>query len=118
MNYKELLEFQKFRDFLPTKNGVKTFELKGHDNLGDDIMKIVIDASPERLTNIALYDGIGNQMYPPHFIKNDELVNYIAGVADESEINEIVLCGPQVYTTKIAENLQKHFTTVNFTLLK
>ena len=74
MNYKELLEFQKFRDFLPTKNGIKTFELKGHDNLGSGNMRIVIDASPERLASVTYYDGIGNQIYPPHSMNIQNIV--------------------------------------------
>ena len=81
-------------------------------------MKIVIDASPERLSSVTFYDGIGNQMYPPHYIQNENLINYIHGVADEGDIHEIILCGPEIYTTKIGENLRKHFTTVHFTLLK
>lgn len=32
LSEKELLEAQRFRDFLPTKNGCTVFTLKGHDN--------------------------------------------------------------------------------------
>lgn len=117
MNYKELLESQKFRDFLPTKNGIKTFKLRGHDNLEGDMMKVVIDASPERLNSITYYDGMGNQIYPPAYMENDKLVDFIKGVSDENDIAEIVVVGPQDYTKKIMENLKANFTTVNFTLV-
>ena len=117
MNYKELLEFQKFRDFLPTKNGIKTFELRGHDNLGGDMMKVVIDASPERLSSITYYDGIGNQIYPPRQIAIDDIKNYMLGISNEFDINEIVVVGPQSYTKKLVKDLKTTFKTVNFTLV-
>lgn len=30
--YDDMIEFQQFRDFLPTKNGVMVFRLVGHEN--------------------------------------------------------------------------------------
>lgn len=117
MNYKELLEFQKFRDFLPTKNGIKTFELRGHDNLEGDNMRIVIDASPERLASVTYYDGIGNQIYPPHSMNIQNIVEYISNISDEHDINEIVVAGPRDYTAKIVKDLKKTFKTTNFTLV-
>lgn len=80
-------------------------------------MRIIIDASPERLTSIVYYDGIGNQIYPPKQIENDKLVDFIKGVSDENDIAEIVIAGPHDYTKKIMENLKTNFTTVNFTLV-
>jgi len=117
MNYKELLEFQKFRDFLPTKNGVTIFNLKGHDNLEGDMMKVVIDVSPERLGSITYYDGIGNQIYPPRQMALNDIKNYMLGVSNEFDINEIVIAGPQSYTKKLVEDLKATFKTVNFTLV-
>jgi len=31
---RETIESQRFRDFLPTKNGCMVFDLVGHDNIG------------------------------------------------------------------------------------
>ena len=36
MTYQELLEVQKFRDFLKTLNAIKIFKLKGSDNNTED----------------------------------------------------------------------------------
>ena len=79
-------------------------------------MRIVIDASPERLTSIVYYDGIGNQIYPPKQLKNEELLDFIKSVSDEHDIVEIVITGPHNYTQKILDNLKINFKTVNFTL--
>ena len=76
VNYDELIEYQKFRDFLPTKNGIDIFRLTGKDNIGG-YMRILINASPERLTQITYYDGAGNQMYPPTTIEFSKIVEYI-----------------------------------------
>lgn len=116
MNYDELLEFQRFRDFLPTKNAINVFYLTGNDNIGDN-MKIVIDASPERMTTIVFYDGIGNQIYPPAPIDNDKILDFIKGMSDEHDIVEIVIAGPRHYTEKIEEVLKSNFKTVNFTMV-
>ena len=115
MDYKELLESQKFRDFLLTKNCVKIFRLKGHDNLEGGKMKIVIDASPERLPSITYYDGMNNQIYPPKYIALDYIKDYIKGVSNEFDINEIVIAGPHNYTKKLGEDLKATFKTVNVT---
>ena len=32
----DITEAQRFRDFLPTKNGCMVFGLTGHDNIGDE----------------------------------------------------------------------------------
>ena len=117
MNYKELLEFQKFRDFLPTKNCIGILDLKGHDNLEGDIMKIVIDASPERMPSITYYDGMDNQIYPPRNIALDDIKNYILNISNEFDIHEIIVAGPQSYTKKLTEDLKATFKTVNFTLV-
>ena len=115
MNYKELLESQRFRDFLPIKNCVKIFRLKGHDNLEGGKMKIVIDASPERMPSITYYDGMNNQIYPPKYIALDYIKDYIKGVSNEFDINEIIIAGPRNYTKKLGEDLKTTFKTVNVT---
>lgn len=111
VNYDELIEYQKFRDFLPTKNGIDIFRLTGKDNIGG-YMRILINASPERLTQITYYDGAGNQMYPPTTIEFSKIVEYILGTSNEHDIAEIDIQGPQVYTKKILEQLQTNFKTI------
>ena len=75
-------------------------------------MKILIDASPERLSKITYYDGAGNQIYPPALIEFNKIVDYIFGVSDECDIAEIDIQGPHIYTQKILEQLQTNFKTV------
>lgn len=79
-------------------------------------MRIVIDASPERMPSITYYDGIGNQIYPPRQIALDNIKDYMLGVSNEFDINEIVVIGPQNYTKKLVEDLKMTFKTVNFIL--
>lgn len=111
VNYDELIEYQKFRDFLPTKNGVDIFRLIGKDNIGG-YMRILINASPEKLTQITYYDGAGNQMFPPTIVEFSKIVEYIFGTTNEHDIAEIDIQGPQVYTKKILEQLQTNFKTI------
>lgn len=80
-------------------------------------MKVVINASPERMPSITYYDGIGNQIYPPRQMTLDDIKNYMLGVSNEFDINEIVIAGPQSYTEKLVEDLKATFKTVNFTLV-
>ena len=79
-------------------------------------MRIIIEASPGRLASITYYDGIGNQIYPPHTLAINEIANYINNISDEHDIYEIIIAGPKNYTTKIAENLKQIFKNTNFTL--
>lgn len=80
-------------------------------------MRIIINASPERLTSITYYDGIGNQIYPPAWIENFKVTEYIKNISDENDIKEITIVGPQNYTKKIKEELQNIFKTVKFSLI-
>jgi len=42
MTWEELIESQKFRDFLKTKNGIMVFNLRGSDNMtNEEIEKII-----------------------------------------------------------------------------
>ena len=80
-------------------------------------MKIVIEAHPERMTTMAFFDGMDNQLFPPMHCKIDEITNIVKSYCDEADINEVYVGGNAQFAKHIAEKMQTEFTTIDIKLI-
>jgi len=76
-------------------------------------MDIVISAGPERWADITFFDGIGNQIYPPHTLGYRAIIDYISDICNEHDINSITVIGNENYISNLVNKLKENFPTVN-----
>lgn len=80
-------------------------------------MRIVINASPERMISMSFFDGMDNQLFPPMNCAAIDVENIIKGFCDEHDISEIDIAGPQLFIQNLGKRLQTQFNTVNVKLV-
>ena len=75
-------------------------------------MDIVISARPEHWADITFFDGMGNQIYPPHTLGYNAIVDYIGDICNEHDINSITVVGNKSYIANLIDKLKEKFPTV------